>query len=75
MERNNNVDKGTERWVEEQKAFFKKREKQSDEVPARFDPKGPVTILQRRHYASVPMSGQVPQKLKGSKYTRSQPNN
>ena len=41
-------------WVEEQNTFFeKKREKQSDEVPARFDPKGPVTILQRRHYASA----------------------
>ena len=65
MERNNNVDKDTERWVEEQNAYFeKKREKQSDEVPARFDPKGPVTILQRRHYASVPMSGQMPQRLK-----------
>ena len=76
MERNNDVDKDTERWVEEQNAFFeKKREKQSDEVPARFDPKGPVTILQRRHYASVPMSGQVPQRLKDSKYTQSQPNN
>ena len=58
MERNNNVDKDTEKWVEEQNAFFeKKREIQSDEVSARFDPKGPVTILQRRHYASVPMSG------------------
>ena len=45
----NNVDKDTEKWVEEQNAFFeKKREKQSDEVPARFDPKGPVTILQRK---------------------------
>ena len=62
--------------MEEQNALFeKKREKQSDEVPARFDPKGPVTILQRRHYASVPMSGQVPQRLKDSKYTQSHPNN
>ena len=76
MERNNNVDKDTEKWVEEQSAFFeKKREKQSDEVPARFDPKGPITILQRRHYASAPVSGQVPQRLKDSKYTQSQPNN
>ena len=57
MERNNNVDKETEKWVEEQNAFFeKKREKQRDEVPARFDPKGPVTILQRRCYASASMS-------------------
>ena len=76
MERKNNVDKDTEKWVEEQNAFFEnKREKQSDEVPAGFDPKGPVTILQRRHYASVPMSGQVPQRSKDSKYTQSQPNN
>ena len=76
MERNNNVDKDTEKWVEEQNAFFeKKKEKQSDEVSARFDPKGPVTILQRRHYASTSMTGQVPQRLKDSKYTQSQPNN
>ena len=76
MERNNNVDKDIEKWVEEQNSFFeKKREKQGDEVPPRFDPKGPVAILQRRHYASVPMSGQVPQRLKDSKYTQSQPNN
>ena len=46
MERNNDVDKDTEKWVEEQNAFFeKKREEQRDEVPAKFDPKGPVTIL------------------------------
>ena len=76
MERKSNIDKDTERWVEEQNAFFeKKREKQSDEVPARFDPKGPVTILQRRCYASVPMSGQVPQRLRDIKYTQNQPNN
>ena len=76
MERKHNVDKDTEKWVVEQNAFFeKKRQKQSDEVPTRFDPKGPVTILQRRHYASVPVSGQVPQRLKDSKYTQSQPNN
>ena len=75
MERNNNVDKDTEKWVEEQNAFFeKKREKQKDEVPVRFDPKGPVIILQRRCYASTSMSGQVPQRLKDNKYTQSQPN-
>ena len=68
--------KTPKKWVEEQNAFFKrKREKQKDEVPARFDPKGPVTILQRRCYASGLMSGQVPQRLKDSKYTQSQPNN
>ena len=73
MKRNNDVDKDTEKWVEEQNAFFeKKREKQ--EVPARFDPKGPVRILQKRHYASALMSGQAPQKLKDSKCTQSQPN-
>ena len=43
LERKNNVDKDTEKWVEEQNAFFeKKREKQKDEVPVRFDSKGPV---------------------------------
>ena len=62
--------------MEEQNAFFeKKREKQREEVPARFDPKGPVIILQRRCYASASMSGLVPQILKDSKYTQSQPNN
>ena len=76
MERNNNVDRDTEKWVEEQNTFFEsKREKQGVEIPSRFDPKGPVTILQRRHNASVPMSSQVPQRLKDSKYTQSQPNN
>ena len=75
MDRNNNVNKDTEKWVEEQNTFFeKKREKQGDEVPPRFDPKGPITILQRRHYASAPVSSQVPQRLKDSNYTQSQPN-
>ena len=75
-ERKNKVDKDTEKWLEEQNAFFeKKREKQSNEDPARFDPKRPVTILQKRHYASAPVSDQVPQGLKDSKYTQSQPNN
>ena len=75
MKRNNDGDKNTEKWVEEQNAFLeRKREKQKGEVPARFDPKGPVKILQRRHYASALMSGQVPQRLKDSKYTQSQPN-
>ena len=76
MDKNNNVDKDTEKWVEEQNSFFeKKREKQGDEVPHWFDPKGPITILQRRHYAFVPMSSQVPQRLKDRKYAQSQPNN
>ena len=62
IEKSHDIDKDTEKGVEEQNAFFqKKREKQSDEVPARFDPKGPVTILQRRCYASASMPGQVPQ--------------
>ena len=62
--------------MEQQNAFFeRKREKQKGEVPARFHPKGPVKILQRRCYASALMLGQVPQRLKDSKYTQSQPNN
>ena len=76
VERNNNVDKDTEKWVEEQNVFFeKKREKQSDEVPARFDPKRSVTILQRRCYASASMLAQGPQRLKDSRYTQIQPYN
>ena len=65
MQRNNDVDKDTEKWVEEQNAFFeRKREKEKGEVPARFDPKGPVKILQRRHCASATMSGQAPQRFR-----------
>ena len=61
--------------MEEQNAFFEKKgEKQRDEVLARFDPKGPVTILQRRCYAPASMLGQAPQRLNDSKYTQSQPN-
>ena len=76
MDENNNVDKDTEKWVEEQNTFFeKKREKQGDEVPSRFEPKGSVTILQRRHYASVPISSQIPQRIKDGKNTQSHPNN
>ena len=76
IERNNNVDKDTEKWVEEQNTYFeKKKEKQSDEVPAKFDPKGPVTILQRKCYVSASMPNQAPQRLKDSKYTQNQPNN
>ena len=72
MKRDNAVDKDTEKWVEEQNTFFKrKKEKQKGEIPARFDPKGPVRILQRRHYASTSMSDQAPQRLKDSKYTQS----
>ena len=72
MKRNNDVDKNTEKWTEEQNAFFERKgEKEKGEVPARFDPKGPVRIPQRRHYASALMSGQVLQRLKDSKYTQS----
>ena len=51
MKRGNDVDKDTKRWVEEQNAFFKRekeKEKQKGEIPARFDPKGPIRILQKR---------------------------
>ena len=59
--------------MEEQNTFFeRKREKQKGEVPARFDPKGPVKRACKD--ASTLMSGQVPQRLKGSKYSQSQPN-
>ena len=72
MKRGNDVSKDTKRWVKEQNAFFeRKKEKQKNDIPARFDPKGPVRILQRRCYASVSMSGQAPQRLKDSKHTQS----
>ena len=76
IDENNNTDKNTEKWVEEQNTLFlKKREKEGDEVPPRFEPKGPITILQRRHHASVPISSQIPQRLKDGKNTQSHPNN
>ena len=62
-------------WRNKMHSLKGKGKKQKDEVPARFDPKEPVTILQRRHYTSALTSGQVPQRLKDSKYTQSQPNN
>ena len=50
IDENNNADKNTEKWVEEQNTLFeKRRENQGDEVPPRFEPKGPITTLQRRH--------------------------
>ena len=76
MDENNNVDKNTEKWVEEQNTLFeKKREKQDNEVLPRFEPKSPKTILQRRHYAYVPISSQIPQRLKDGRDTQSHPNN
>ena len=73
MKRDGDVDKDTERWVEEQNAFFKrKKEKPKGEIPPKFDPKRPVRILQRKWYASTSMPDQVPQRLKDSRYT--QPN-
>ena len=75
MDKNNNVDKNTEKWVKEQNTFFEKKREQGDEIPLTFEPKGPVTILQRRHYASVPISSQIPQRIKDGKDTQRHPNN
>ena len=76
MDENNNVDKNTEKWMGEQNTLFeKKREKQGNDVPPRFECKGPIMILQRRHYASAPISSQIPQRLKDGRDTKSHPNN
>ena len=60
------IDKDTEKWVEEQNKFFKKekerkeKEKQKEGVPARFEPKAPVRILQRQRYISTIIPDQIP---------------
>ena len=42
------IKKDTEKWVEEQNEIFKKeKEKQKEGVPVKFEPRGPVKILQR----------------------------
>ena len=48
MKEDSVIDKDTEKWVEEQNEFFKKaKEKQKEGVPVKFEPRGPVKILQR----------------------------
>ena len=42
------IKKDTKKWVEELNEFFKKeKEKQKEGVPIKFEPRGPVKILQR----------------------------
>ena len=42
------IKKDTEKWVEEQNEFFKEeKEKQKEGDPVKFEPRGPVKILQR----------------------------
>ena len=72
------IDKDTEKWVEEQNEFFEKekerkeKQKQKEEVPAKFEPKGPVKILQRQRYASTIIPGQTPRRPRDSRYSQSQ---
>ena len=74
MRKDNVIDKNTEKWMEEQKEFFRReKEKLREGVPAKFEPKGPVRILQRRRYASTTISSQMPRRLRDSKFTQSQP--
>ena len=48
MKEDSVIDKGTEKWVEGQNEFFKKgKEKQKEGAPVKFEPRGPVKILQR----------------------------
>ena len=54
--------------VEEQNEFFKKEnEKQKEGVPVKFEPKGPIKILQRKKYASTTIPNQVPRRPRDNK--------
>ena len=67
--------KDTEKWVEEQNEFFKKeKEKQKEGVPVKFEPRGPVKILQRQKYASTTIPNQIPRRPRDSRYSQRQPN-
>ena len=72
MKEDSAIDKDTEKWVEEQNKFFKKekarkeKEKQKEEITAKFEPKGPVKILQRQRYTSTIIPGQTPRRPKDS---------
>ena len=67
--------KDTEKWVEEQNEFFKKeKEKQKEGVPVKFEPRGPVKILQRQKYASTTIPSQIPRRPRDSRYSQRQPN-
>ena len=59
------IKKDTKKWVEEQNEFFKKeKEKQKEGVPVKFEPWGPVKILQIQKYASTTIPYQIPRRPK-----------
>ena len=69
------IDKDTEKWVEEQNKFFKnEKEKQKEGIPVKFEPRGPVKILQRQRYASTTIPSQTPRRPRDSRYSQRQHN-
>ena len=67
--------KDTEKWVEEQNEYFKKeKEKQKEGIPVKFEPRGPVEILQRQKYASTTIPNQIPRRPRDRRYSQRQPN-
>ena len=66
--------KDTEKWVEEQNEFFKKKkEKQKEGVPVKFEPRGPIKILHRKKYTSTTILNQAPRRPRNSRYSKGQP--
>ena len=54
--------------MEEQNEYFKKeKEKQKEGVPVKFEPRGPVQILQRQKYASTTIPNQIPRRPRDSR--------
>ena len=79
MKEDSTIDKDTEKWVEEQNKVFKEKERKEKEmqkegVPAKFEPKGPVNILQRQRYTSNIIPGQTHRRPRDSRYSQSQYN-
>ena len=65
------IKKDTEKWMEEQNEFFKKeKEKQKEVVPVKFEPRGPVKILQRKKYASTTIPSQIPRRPRDNRYSQ-----
>ena len=65
------IKKDTEKWVEEQNEFFKKEnEKQKEGLPVKFEPRGPIKILQRKKYTSTTIPNQVPRRPRDSRYSQ-----
>ena len=69
------IKKDTGKWVEEQNEFFKKeKEKQKEGVHVKFEPRGPVKILQIQKYATTTIPSQIPRRPRDSRYSQIQPN-